>query len=69
MSTFLGVRKVKGGEWTPEEKKQYLEIWRKQEKKLINKRRAEGFDLNTFCVEFFLYSLQICLKMFNQLVL
>ena len=48
MSSFLGIRKVKGGELTGEEKSEILKHWQAAEKRFIRKRKAEGVDAHVF---------------------
>lgn len=49
MSTFYGLRKVKG-EWTDEEREKARRLWIAAEKKYVMKRKLEGFDLAKIAV-------------------
>ena len=49
-SCFLGIRKVKGGEWTAEEKEKAIALQMKAEKALVRKRRAEGYVLEDLVI-------------------
>jgi hypothetical protein len=50
MSTFYGIRKVSGGEWSDEEREQARRAWLEAEKQLVKKRKREGFDLKNIAV-------------------
>lgn len=50
MSSFYGVRKVSGGEWSNEEKEKMRKLWRAAEKKYVQKQKAAGFDLQNIAV-------------------
>ena len=49
MSSYCGLKKV-GGEWTAEERIKIASKWLKAEKQLVQKRKAEGFDLKKIAV-------------------